>query len=109
MAITATEILMQGAPWLRAWTVIATADADTAVTITPAAPIGMTPGTPVAIILTPLIPAARISAWVLSGPAYPATVAGFEITKTTTAGSGDAGAQLLVQMFAAPPLRLAHP
>ena len=109
MAITATEIVMQGAPWLRAWTVIATLDADTALTITPSSPIGMTAGTPVAIVLVPLTAMARISDWILSGPAYPATIAGFEITKTTTAGSGDAAPQLLVQMFAAPPLRLAHP
>lgn len=109
MAITKTELAVQGGGWLRAWTIIATLDADTAFTLVPAAPTGLTPGTPVVVVLTPLTAAGLLSTWVLSGPAYPATIAGFEITKSTAAGSGDPGAQLLVQMIAPPLLAIAHP
>lgn len=108
MAISKTEIVMQGMFWLRAWTIIATLDADDVFVLTPVAPTGMLAATPVALVLVPLTAAGILSAWTLTTP-VPAVAGGWTLTKATGAGSGDAAPQLLVQMIAAPPVAVAHP
>jgi hypothetical protein len=85
MAVTVTPVLT--GPNIKSWTVIADADADTTATITHgfnAAPEDVT--------ITPIHAAARVSLWVNT------VVDGTNITctKATTAGSGNAAAQLLV-------------
>lgn len=110
MAITQTQLTMQGGAWLRAWTIIATLDADTTFAFVPeAAPAGLAATTPVVVILTPLSAAGLLSTWIVSTLTFPLTAAGWELTKSAAVGSGAVAAQLLVQMIGGPPVRLAHP
>lgn len=90
MAVTATPIDSTGEN-RRSWSIEATADGDTTATI--AHGLSFTPDAS-ATIITPLVAAARISAWVLTS--VDATNVVF--SKTTSGGSGAAGAQVMVNV-----------
>ena len=86
MAVSFTPISPQGT-FTKVWTAIATADADTTLTI----PHGFS-AAPVNVSFVPLLAAGVTSAWTLT--TIDAT--NLVLTKGTGAGSGNAGAQIRV-------------
>jgi len=90
MAVPIATVVAQGIP-NSAWTVIAIADADTG-------PTTITHGfnqLGYFVVLTPLSNPGVLARWFVSAQ----VALSIDITKSTQAGSGDAAAQLLVQII----------
>jgi len=92
MATSKTDVKVTGS-FSRTWDVIATADADTTITITHGL-TGITDAN-ANVVLTPLTAAGTLSTWQRTS----VSAADLVLTKSTAVGSGAAPAQLRVHFY----------